>query len=280
MRKGLAVIFISLLLFGSKAFCVEEPEINVEGDLISLKANQVELGRIADELARQCKVKIKVLEAMKREKVNIEVTKMPLEKVITRLMNAIGSNNYVMEYDKKGEDYVVTRVLIGFKEAKGAPTPVMSGRPAAVSPAAVPSQESPTYRPPVPMAPDSLQKYFVGDKSTKRYYRLNSFKAMRMREENKVWFAGKEEAERAGYIFEDTTKEDEKIKQDSMKTMGTPIPMRSDSLERYFVGDKETRKYYQLDHPEAMQLKNENKAWFKSKEEAERAGFNFVENPK
>lgn len=272
MRKRLVLIFMFLLLFGSEAFSMES-EINVEGDLISLKADQVELGKISDELARICKVEIKVSDDLKKELVSIELNKMPFDKVITRLMNSIGNNNYVMEYDNKGEDYIITRVLIGFREAKEILPSTVSSRPATVSPPSKPAQASPTFKPPVPMAPDSLQRYFLGDKETMRYYRLNSVKAMRMKEENKVWFTSKEEAERAGYLFENTTKEDEGLKQESIKSMNAPLPMRPDSLERYYVGDKETRKYYRLDHPEAMQLKSENKVWFTSKEEAERAGY-------
>lgn len=247
-----------------------KPEIKIERDLVSLKVNRVELGRISEELARMCKVDIKVSDNLKNELVSIEIIKMPLEKLIMRLINSLSNRNYVIEYGKIGENYGIKRIFIGVGVAKDVrssishPSPLMEGFP--------------SLTPPLPMINESVKKYFVGDEETKKYYNLNSMKAMRLKEENKVWFKSVEEAEKVGYLFEDTTWEEEKFRQESMEAIGTPIPMRPDSLERHFVGDRETYKCYRLDNPNALQLKTENKIWFKGREEAEHSGFIFVEN--
>lgn len=54
-------------------------------------------------------------------------------------------------------------------------------------------------RPPGPMAPDALERFFAGDSRKKVYHRLNCVQAMYLPSQNKIWFGSREEAIAQGY---------------------------------------------------------------------------------
>lgn len=108
---------------------------------------------------------------------------------------------------------------------------------------------------------------FVGDINNSEYFPINSAEANNIPEDNKIWFDSQEDAQEQDYlkgkatIIEDNSSNAALNKEEGAVTSGR------------YVGSKNSTKYHLPDSGSAKRIKEENKVWFKSKEDAEEQGY-------
>ncbi len=120
---------------------------------------------------------------------------------------------------------------------------------------------------------------YVGDINSNKFYPAESSEASKISDDNKIWFDSASEAEEQGYILgtlkdsgdskSDANNSDENISSDSNKDTTD----EDASLPGKYVGSKNSNKYHLPDSSTAKRIKEENKVWFQSKEEAEAKGY-------
>lgn len=109
---------------------------------------------------------------------------------------------------------------------------------------------------------------FVGDINDNKYYPFNSKEAAVILDENKIWFDSKEEAEEAGYVLGVTTEIKAVTEGDEENKIDNNV-----SQPGKYVGSKNSNKYHLPDSAAAKRIKEENKIWFSSRQDAERQGY-------
>jgi hypothetical protein len=110
---------------------------------------------------------------------------------------------------------------------------------------------------------------YIGDINSNKFYPAGSDAAREISDENKIWFDSITEAEEQGYT-QGVSKNDktEKVGEDE----DVSSDKNSTSSGKY-VGSKNSNKYHLPDSAAAKRIKEENKVWFKSKEDAEAKGY-------
>ncbi|NQU99696.1 MAG: hypothetical protein HQ538_03075 [Parcubacteria group bacterium] len=111
---------------------------------------------------------------------------------------------------------------------------------------------------------------FVGNIENNKFYPFNSEEIGDIPSDNMMWFDSKEEAEEQGYILAETTNTVKSSKTSTEEVSEQEV--ESGSLGKY-VGSKNSDKYHPLDSGSAKRIKEENKVYFKSKEDAESKGY-------
>ena len=82
-----------------------------------------------------------------------------------------------------------------------------------------------------------------------------------------MWFDSREEAEEQGYnLTKNTTTS-------TTKSIDSDTDSTNNAEKGKYVGSKNSDKYHTLDSGSAKRIKDENKVYFKSKEEAENRGY-------
>lgn len=104
-----------------------------------------------------------------------------------------------------------------------------------------------------------IEGKFVADVNKTIFYPSNSPEALKIPEADRIWFDTEEEAEEAGYV--------KNTEQDSQQSIST------ENNKPLYVASKNGKKYHLLDSKVAKRIKEENRIFFYSKEEAEEAGY-------
>ena len=97
---------------------------------------------------------------------------------------------------------------------------------------------------------------YVGDVNGNIYYATNSLEASKIKDENVIWFENVEDAADQGY-----------------ETGSASAKSENSTGDGAYVGSKNSDKYHMPDSGSAKRIKEENKVWFQSKEEAENEGY-------
>lgn len=127
---------------------------------------------------------------------------------------------------------------------------------------------------------DELVEYFpktkaegvyVGEIDSNKYFPIESEEANKISDENKIWFDSASEAEEQGYVLGTSSKDNEDSENDKSSS-SKEITQEDVTLGKY-VGSKNSNKYHLPDSSAAKRIKEENKVWFQSKEEAEAEGY-------
>lgn len=108
---------------------------------------------------------------------------------------------------------------------------------------------------------------FVGNTENNKFYPFNSKEIGDIANDNIMWFDSKEEAEEQGYIL-GQNKSTSTIKSEDSDRSST-----NNAEKGKYVGSKNSDKYHALDSGPAKRIKEENKVYFKSKEDAESQGY-------
>ena len=113
---------------------------------------------------------------------------------------------------------------------------------------------------------------FVGNVENNKFYPFNSEEVDNIPNDNKMWFDSQEEAEEQDYVLSKTTNISTTKSETASKSTGSDIELDSTEKGKY-VGSKNSDKYHALDSGSAKRIKEENKVYFKSKEDAESQGY-------
>ena len=128
-----------LLLSSSGAWAAEEPAtesrnappfvLSVKDVTLSAKIENVPLGQVLKELARQANLEVYIATASTAEKISAEFDNLTLEEGIKRLLKG---KNYILTYDRTAASPKVTEIKV---IADGsAPVSRISGQPASIPP--------------------------------------------------------------------------------------------------------------------------------------------------
>ena len=104
------------------------------------------------------------------------------------------------------------------------------------------------------------------------YYAATASKAKEISEDEKVWFDSKEEAEEQGYQPAGSSSESNKE--------NTAADNNDAATKGKYVASKSGSKYYLPDCSGVKRIKEENKVWFGSVEEAKAEGYEPAKNCK
>lgn len=113
---------------------------------------------------------------------------------------------------------------------------------------------------------------FVGNIENNKFYPFNSEEAGDIPTDNMMWFDSKEEAEEQDYVLAKTTSTNTTKSETTSKNTESDTELDSSEKGKY-VGSKNSDKYHLLDSGSAKRIKEENKVYFKSKEDAESQGY-------
>lgn len=125
--------------------------------------------------------------------------------------------------------------------------------------------------------PEKTYGKYVASLQGNIYYAATASKAKEIGEEEKVWFDSKEEAEEQGYQPAGSSSESAK---ENANTENTDSTDSNTAAKGKYVASKSGSKYYLPDCSGVKRIKEENKVWFDTVDEAKAEGYEPAKNCK